>query len=473
MKRILFLISFSLSVQTSFAQDKYEDSLKTALVHTTKPIDRFSIIVKIAENDLVLKGRTQDTSMHIQLLQIAQQLKSDSLLAITYNWIGAYMGFVKGDNTAALEYYFKALPLAENAHDKRRVSSLYFDISLIYFYFQNYEETGKNIRKGGENLPDTSSPMYNFMLVQYQRNIAKYYLLTQHYDSALHYAQALIETSTKLKSLSFSYGAMYLSGSIYEKMGDPEMAEIYFKKAMAMNSQIGSNPNKLDFFETYIRFLLNTNRIKEAHERANELMGLGKQDNNNNLKLSAAGFLQQIFDKLHQTDSAYYYAKLKDELNASIFSQDNINKTQALAFNDQLRIIEDNAKKAEEAELRKENIQYALIAFGIIIFVILFLLLSRRFITSTRAIEILGIIALLIVFEFLNLLLHPFLERITHHSPLIMLLALVCIAALLVPLHHRMEKWATHKLVVKNKAVRLAAAKRTIQQLDTESDKSL
>ncbi|MDB5209371.1 MAG: Tetratricopeptide repeat-containing protein [Sediminibacterium sp.] len=135
--------------------------------------------------------------------------------------------------------------------------------------------------------------------------------------------------------------------------------------------------------------------------------------------------------------------------------------------------MEDNAKKTEEAEQRKENIQYAVIALGIISFIILFLLLSHSFITSTRAIEILGVIALLIVFEFLNLLLHPFLERITHHSPLIMLLALVSIAALLVPLHHRVEKWATHKLVEKNKAVRLAAAKRTIQQLDTESGKSL
>lgn len=112
----------------------------------------------------------------------------------------------------------------------------------------------------------------------------------------------------------------------------------------------------------------------------------------------------------------------------------------------------------------------ALIAFGIISFIILFLLLSRSFITSTRAIEILGVIALLIVFEFLNLLLHPFLERVTHHSPLIMLLILVCIAALLVPLHHRIEKWATHKLIEKNKAIRLAAAKRTIQQLGARPD---
>lgn len=42
-------------------------------------------------------------------------------------------------------------------------------------------------------------------------------------------------------------------------------------------------------------------------------------------------------------------------------------------------------------------------------------------------------LGLLIVFEFLNLLLHPFLERVTNHSPILMLLALVCIAGLLVP----------------------------------------
>ena len=75
-------------------------------------------------------------------------------------------------------------------------------------------------------------------------------------------------------------------------------------------------------------------------------------------------------------------------------------------------------------------------------------------------------IALLIVFEFLNLLLHPFLENVTHHTPVLMLVALVCIAALLVPLHHKIEKWATHRLVEKNKAIRLADAKKTIEKLE-------
>ena len=106
---------------------------------------------------------------------------------------------------------------------------------------------------------------------------------------------------------------------------------------------------------------------------------------------------------------------------------------------------------------------------GIIILLSLYLLLSRSFITNTKLIEFFGVVALLIVFEFLNLLLHPFLERITHHSPLLMLLALVCIAALLVPLHHKVEHLATKKLVEKNKAIRLAAAKKTIEQLEKEA----
>ena len=62
-----------------------------------------------------------------------------------------------------------------------------------------------------------------------------------------------------------------------------------------------------------------------------------------------------------------------------------------------------------------------------------------------------------------------FLERVTHHATILMLLAQVCIAALLVPLHHRVEHWATKKLVEKNKQIRLANAKKTIEQLEEKS----
>jgi len=144
-------------------------------------------------------------------------------------------------------------------------------------------------------------------------------------------------------------------------------------------------------------------------------------------------------------------------------------QTQLMTFENEVRQQELTQEKVKLEEQRKQNIQYALIALGIITFIILFLLLSRSFVTNTKLITFFGVVALLMVFEFLNLLLHPFLERITHHSPVLMLLALVCIAALLVPLHHKLEKWATNKLVEKNKQIRLAAAKKTIQELEKEN----
>jgi len=153
-----------------------------------------------------------------------------------------------------------------------------------------------------------------------------------------------------------------------------------------------------------------------------------------------------------------------------LFNAKTVQQTQLLAFEENVRQQQLAEEKIKLEEQRKENIQFALIALGIISFIILFLLLSRSFITNAKMIEFFGVIALLIVFEFLNLLLHPFLERITHHSPILMLLALVCIAALLVPLHHRAEKWATQKLIEKNKQIRLDAAKRTIEKLEKDTN---
>jgi hypothetical protein len=309
-------------------------------------------------------------------------------------------------------------------------------------------------------------------LCQYQRNMGSYFFLTNQPDSALHYAQALTETSRKAKSQLFEYYSFHLNGAAHAKAGETDLAEIYFNKGLSMADLISSNSAKFRFASDYIPFLINNGRFAEAKAQAYQLLNLGKNADNNNLMLAGARFLRQVFDTSHNKDSAYYYLKMESDINARIFSENNNNRIQALAFNEQIRNLEEAARKKEAEQQRKENIQYALLALGIITFLILFLTLSRRHITNAKAIQFLGVVALLVVFEFLNLLLHPFLESITNHSPVLMLLALVCMAALLVPLHHKLEKWATHKLVEKNKAIRLAAAKKTIEKLEGEKNQT-
>jgi hypothetical protein len=99
-------------------------------------------------------------------------------------------------------------------------------------------------------------------------------------------------------------------------------------------------------------------------------------------------------------------------------------------------------------------------------------LLSQSIIINEKWVRFLGVLALLLVFEFINLVIHPWLERITHHSPALMLLILVGIASLLIPLHHRIEKWIDHKMVSKNKRLRLSIARRIVARLEKEGNVS-
>ncbi|MEP7254188.1 MAG: hypothetical protein ABI666_00360 [Ferruginibacter sp.] len=470
MKKLITLFCFITSVQIAFAQNNNPDNAKTALAGYSNPIERFTETIKYLETIDSYSSTNIDSAICIDLLQIAQQLKNDSLLAISYDWIGYYFAGSKGDNSTSLEYYFKALPLAEKYNDKRRISSLYFDIATIYYYLKNIDDFFKFNKTGGENLPDKTSSKYDYMLVQYQRNMGIAYMEKNQLDSALYYAQAALQTSERLKLPTYQLQTLHLLGAVNSKLNENALADVYFNKALVLADSVKNESRKMGFYQRYIPFLFKNNRMVEAKLQVEKLWVLSSKTQNLNFKLIATGYKKDLFDKLNNTDSAYYYSKLEYQIRELIFNQANLNTIQALTFKEQLRTIEDDAKKSEEADQRKQNIQFALIAFGIITFLIIFLLLSRSFITNTKMIEFLGVVALLIVFEFLNLLLHPFLERVTHHSPVLMLLALVCIAALLVPLHHRIEKWATARLVKKNKQIRLAAAKKTIEQLEKDNN---
>jgi hypothetical protein len=308
--------------------------------------------------------------------------------------------------------------------------------------------------------------MYDFMLVQVQINYASYFINRRQPDSSLHYIKGLNETNQRLKGKIFESVSLTLSAKAYKQRGDVELASAFFNKALAVTDSISNPYNQLSVRQAYTNFLLAGNKIENARNQAFKLMQAGQQLNNNDYKLAAAGFLKRVYDTLQNKDSAYYYLQLQYAFRDSVFSREKTNKIQSLEFSEQIRITEEEVKKIKQEEQRRQNIQYVLIALGIITFIILFLVLSHSIIINTKLIGFFGVIALLIVFEFLNLLLHPFLERITHHSPVLMLLALVCIAALLVPLHHKLEKWATHKLVEKNKQIRLASAKKTIEELE-------
>ncbi len=68
-----------------------------------------------------------------------------------------------------------------------------------------------------------------------------------------------------------------------------------------------------------------------------------------------------------------------------------------------------------------------------------------------------GLLALLMLFEFIAMVIHPYIEEWTHDIPVLMLLVLVAVASLLVPLHHKLEHWVKEKVGIKLQAQLLSA----------------
>lgn len=208
--------------------------------------------------------------------------------------------------------------------------------------------------------------------------------------------------------------------------------------------------------------------LKEPSAVTGSALAVSVPFNVKDQSMRAYEYLYKSFDQTNQQDSLNKYFRLAMLTKDSLLNIEKVKSIQALTFREDMRQQEIAAEKQKADDERKDNIQYAAIGLGIIILVTLFLLLSRALLVNERLITFFAVLGLLIVFEFVNLLIHPWLAEFTHESPLFMLLALVLIAALLIPLHHRIEHWIKGKLVEKNKAIRLAAARKTIENLDKQ-----
>ena len=283
-------------------------------------------------------------------------------------------------------------------------------------------------------------------------------------DSAFFYAQKAYEMALKRNDSTSSFITSVM-GNVYLKLNQPDIAYAFYKKGIKGALQTNKLEDLMQAYNAMARYFEQTNQPDSALYYWKKPFEFGPRDAFTS-KIGASKKLYEYYYAKGNNDSAAKYMNYYIIANDSINSTTKIVQLQAAKFEDELRQQELTKAKAQENESRNHNIQLAITAIAILSLLIVFLLLSRSIIVSHKLVEILSVIALLVVFEFINLLIHPWLEKITHHSPILMLLALVAIAALIVPLHHKLEHWTTKKLVEKNKAIRLAQAKKTIEELE-------
>jgi len=373
MKKIFITACIYLLAYDGFSQDKQADSLKAVLSTTTDLKEKYRLLDQI--NSTYYKVGTGDNPAKnsLEMVRIALQLEDDSLIAKSYNVIGDYYTFNKGDNNTALEYFFKGIPYAEKIKNGRTLPSLYLDISIAYQLLLNSGEQVRFLKKAEASLPDTTHPEYNYLLLQLQINYAGYYLISHQSREALSCIKFAEAINHKLKYPVWDLFIRILYGAYYTQTGDPGSAGIQFQKGLELDKNIQLPWVRYLFRKYYINYLLDSGEYLEAKKRANEILRISGETGNEYFKLVGTGFLKTIFDKENKLDSAYYYASRESALKDTVFSQQIFNKIQALNFNEEVRLKEEKAQRRQ-----KTRTTLVLTGFSIILLITLILYRNNR-----------------------------------------------------------------------------------------------
>lgn len=467
MKKIIYFSCFLLVMQTAFAQSSDIEATLGKIAAEKEDNHRIDLILNFF-------AATQESNpildmQNAQKLLLQSQNNKDKISEAAALGEMGYNYWSFGNTVKHLEYDIRALAIAEESGNKKIIALSKNFLAHNYSFTSNpdFRKAIKLYLEAEQAAIEGKSQILQSWALM---NLGATYYITGQLDSALMYTQKTYELINRIKYNQYLSYVLTQFGDLHGKMGNASLAINYYTLAVQEAAKVNAYRFLSLAYRSIGAYYKKSNQIDSASVYAKKAI-IAVQNTAFAYIMAAepAQLLLEIYKNIN-SDSALKYSEIYRIANDSLYNARNVQQAQTLTFENELRQQELTAEKTKAEKQRKQNIQYALIALSIIASIILFLLLSRSFITNSKLIEFFGVIALLIVFEFLNLLLHPFLERVTNHSPILMLLALVCIAALLVPLHHRVEKWATAKLIEKNKNIRLAAAKKTIEQLGGKTD---
>lgn len=464
MRKLLFSIVLFLLHCSIFCQPS-PDSLLQAIRNSETDSSRIN-----AAMDLVFTFGYihQDSVLYYaqQLINVGEESNYPPAVALGYT-SASYALFRQDSKAAALENSIKALKIVEKYDNDRCLAMVYNVLGLCY---SNDDPRSNMYRQMGLDVIRENGDSKEKVLLML--NMGRAFESLNKPDSTLHYQSEAFEMVLRMKDIAdqaFIRSAMVWTltslGNSYRLLGQHDLSATYHRKALHIAIQYKYPLPIVSAYKGLVEhFTALGNRDSAVHY--NKLLLQSAFMEGPSSRTSPSRYLYEHYNQLNNRDSAFKYLQLYTNSLIQVDSSLKITKMMALSFEEEMRQREILVQRENVARERRHNLHYAGIAIGIILFIIVFLLLSRTIIVKTRFIQFFSVLGLLAVFEFVNLFIHPYLAQFTHHSPVLMLLVLMAIAAILIPLHHKLQNKLIQTMTEKNRRIRLAAAKKTIADLE-------
>lgn len=361
-----------------------------------------------------------------------------------------------GNYPKALELNLRKLKLEEKGNNPRNLAFVLMNIGIIYRYQEEYPEALKYYYRSDSVIRENNLEDVKYYIYM---NLGDVYDMLNITDSAFSYFNKALILSSNVKNDDYTGNAMTGLGHTYFKQGNAPFSLMYYRTAIehlkAANNDEVLCEAALGLAKLYREKLLKND---SAIYYASYALQISEKSGFSNWQLNAAKFLSTHYKSVHNTDSAFVYLNKVLVLNDSINSKAKIRELQLMSSNENFRQQELEESKRIAKKERKQQLQLLFIGMFIPGFFLLTLLLSRIQI-HTRVIKFLGVLSLLILFEYLTLFLHPTVAAFTNHTPIYEMLIFVAIASVLLPGHHRIENWLIEKLTQRKGSIKVKKVK--------------
>ena len=379
-------------------------------------------------------------------LALAETLKYERGIAYC-NQSMSFCLMVLGNFNDALRFVHRSLQQYEKLKDYRRIAYSYLSSANIYREIGDYEKGVREARKAiriHDSIGLSQKVAYAVIGSLYER--------MDRLDSALHFLQKAYELDVMHNNGRWGW-LVYGLGNINSKMKNYEVALGYYRLALPLVIKENAQKDIVDVYNAFCKVYKETGKTDSSIFYASEIIQKWSSTGYNVGILQAVNTLAEVYKSRNQRDSVIKYLEMSASLNKALFTQEKEREFQNLAFTEQLRRQEMEQAELKAKEERKHILQLLGIAAFIFTFMVVVILLSRRK-SLVRTARFFGLLGVLLVFEFISLLTHPWIEKVTNHNPIMMLIILVVLASILVPAHHYLEHLIKQKLVTRRRRKR-------------------
>jgi tetratricopeptide (TPR) repeat protein len=427
----------------TIAQSSKIDSLQKLLQIEKQDSNRVTLLWKLAEQYQYFKpDSTLQLAQHAFLLaQHINYIEGESR-SLAVMATGQYL---LGNYSAALQNYTQKLQIEEKRNSSRNYASALNNIGLMYILLADYPNALNYLRRADSTVQvagnEVKKELENRILV----NLGEAFYRMKKMDSANYYFYAALQTGLNNGDVFYQGASLLGLGNVQSAEAKDSTAMINYRKALQFLNDGTNNDMLCETVLGLANVFQKTGQPDSALYYARLAFITGRKDGFLSRELDASGFLSHYFKNIKKYDSAFVYMEQSVILQDSLKGQAKTREAMIISSNEQLRQAELAEQKQREKEARLQQLQLLAICIFIPVFFLITLAVSRIRI-HRNVVRFMGVVSLLLFFEFLILLLHPLIEQLMHHNKVLELLVLVVIGAGLVPLHHRLEQIVITKL---------------------------